>query len=641
MSLAFVVAAIVLLAASGVPALLIRSRAGEWLSTALAAGGSILGLAGAAGVLARDLFISSALPWHLPGAAVVLRIDPLAAAFLLPIFILSACGTVYALDYARGDAGVRCFAGLLAAGMAGVVIAAHGMLFLVAWEIMAVSAFFLITSSDDAEARGAAWMYLIATHVGTMALLALFTLLHKARGTFLLGPVATSAAMSAAIFLLALIGFGFKAGVVPLHFWLPGAHANAPSHASALLSGAMLKVGIYGLLRVITWFAAPPAWWGVVLLVAGLTSAVTAITLAIAQKEFKRALAYSSIENVGVIVTAIGIAVIGMATSHRLWVALGIGAAILHVWNHSLFKGLLFLAAGSVLHGTHTRRIDDLGGLMRRMPVTGVAFMAGAIAASALPGANAFLSEAALYLAFFDAARASSAVALGAAAIALAGALAVVCFIRLTGIMFLGAPRSDAAEGAHEAGWAMRLPMIVLAVACIAPGVWPALLIRPLGAILGNENAVASALAPFALPLRWTALATIGIAALLLLRARRSPRRLTWDCGYAAPSRRMQYTGRSLGEWLTERLTPAFFRPAVRVVAPHGLFPAAATLEVGVDEPFADRVYIPRAQRWGRRAARLRWMQQGRLTIYLLYIFVTLLAAIAWSVAAPLLGALR
>jgi hydrogenase-4 component B len=640
-SIALVVTSIALLAISGVPSLLSRTRAGEWASSITVLAAAALGLAGAADVLTHGQGVTGAWPWHLPGAMLAVRIDPLAAAFLLPIFILGACAAVYALDYAPGQARVRCFLGLLGAGMAGVVVSAHAMLFLVAWETMAVAAFFLIATNDeDDEVRGAAWMYLIATHVGTMALLAMFTLLRTARGTFLLGPVAAPAAMTAAIFLLALAGFGFKAGVMPLHFWLPGAHANAPSHVSALLSGAMLKVGIYGLMRTLSFFASPPAWWGVVLLVIGLASAVIALALAVGQSDLKRALAYSSIENVGIIVTALGVAVVGRATAHPLWVALGMGAAILHVWNHSLFKGLLFLAAGSVLHGTHRRRIDELGGLLHRMPVTGTAFIAGAAAAAALPGANAFLSEALLYLGFFEAARDSSAVALGAAVTALAGALAVVCFIRLAGVVFLGAPRTEAAQHAMEAGWAMRLPLVVLAVACIAPSVWPLLLLRPLGAVLGDATA-ASALAPFANPLRVTALAAIGMTALLLLRARRSPRVTTWDCGYAAPSTRMQYTGRSIGEWLTERLTPRFFRPTLAVTEPRGLFPANATLAVRVDEPFADRVFLPLAHRWARRAARLRWVQQGRLPLYLLYIFMTLLAAIAWSVASPLLEALR
>jgi len=636
-----VVTSIALIALSGVPALVTRSRVGQWVSSAMVVAGSALGLAGAADVLAHARAVAGAAPWHLPGALLSIRVDPLAAAFLLPIYILSAAVAVYALGQPSTPR-VRCFIGLLSAGMAGVVVAANAILFLVAWEIMAVAAFFLIaTNDDDAEVRGAAWLYLVATHIGTMALLAMFVLLRTVRGTFHFGPVVAPAALCATLFLLALAGFGFKAGVMPLHFWLPGAHANAPSHVSALLSGAMLKVGLYGLFRVLSFFAAPPAWWGVVLLAAGLVSAVTAIALAVAQAELKRALAYSSIENVGVIVTALGFAVLGRATGHPLWVALGMGAAVMHVWNHSLFKGLLFLAAGNIVHATHLRRIDQLGGLLRRMPLTGTAFIAGAAAAAVLPGSGAFLSEAVLYLGFLAAARDGAAVALGAAAMALAGALAVVCFVRLTGVVLLGVPRTGAAAQASESGWAANIPLVILAGASIAPGVWPAALVRPLAAIIGKENVVASALAPFAVPIRVTMLAAIVVAAILLIRARRSPRAMTWDCGYAAPGARMQYSGRSMGEWLTERLTPAFLGPRVQVASPRGVFPAAAALDVRVDEPFADRLFVPGARRWAERAARLRWLQQGRLTLYLLYIFITLLVAIAWSIAAPLLERLR
>jgi len=641
-SLTLVVASIVLLAFSGMPLLIARTRATEWLSSTLAVAGAVAGLAGAGIVLAQSLSVTMTAPWRLPGAIFALRLDPLAAAFLLPIFILSACAAVYALDYARGQARVRFFAGLLGAGMTGVIIAAHAVVFIVAWEVMAVAAFFLISTNDqETEVRSAAWVYLIATHAGTLALMAMFVLLRSARGTFLLGPASSvSALMGAAIFLLALAGFGFKAGVMPLHFWLPGAHANAPSHVSALLSGAMLKVGVYGLVRVLSFFATPPAWWGIVLVILGLASAVSGIALAVAQSDLKRALAYSSIENIGLIFTAVGIAVVGRATANPLWVALGMGAAIMHVWNHSLFKGLLFLAAGSVLHATHQRHIDALGGLLGRMPVTGTAFIAGATAAAALPGANAFLSEALLYLGFFEAGRSSSPIALGAAAVAAAGALAVVCFVRLTGIVFLGSPRTEAVEHAAEVGWAMRLPVVALGVVCIACGLWPALLVSPLRSVI-ESNVVAAALAPFASPLRITALATVAVVVVMFLRARRSPRAVTWDCGYAAPSARMQYTGRSLGEWLTERLIPAFYRPLVHVTPPRELFPAAATFDVAVAEPFGDRIFVPAARRWAERAARLRWVQQGRLPLYLLYIFVTLLAAIAWSVAGPYLEALR
>ena len=280
--LSLLIASIAVLALSGAPAVVTRGRAGEVASTALALLGAAGGLVAALSTLASGRTEDAAAPWQLPNAAVALHLDPLAAAFLLPIFILGALASVYGLEYwparHQPSAGrVRVFTGLLLAGMATVVIAAHAMLFLVAWETMAVAAFFLIAAEDtEAEVRDAAWLYLIATHVGTLALFALFAILRDVRGSFLLGPVGPAAGglTATVILLLALAGFGFKAGIVPLHFWLPGAHANAPSHVSALLSGAMLKMGVYGIIRVLTFLPHPPVWWGGLLVVLGLTSAL-------------------------------------------------------------------------------------------------------------------------------------------------------------------------------------------------------------------------------------------------------------------------------------------------------------------------------------------------------------------------------
>ena len=644
--LSLLIASIAVLALSGAPAVVTRGRAGEVASTALALLGAAGGLVAALSTLASGRTEDAAAPWQLPNAAVALHLDPLAAAFLLPIFILGALASVYGLEYwparHQPSAGrVRVFTGLLLAGMATVVIAAHAMLFLVAWETMAVAAFFLIAAEDtEAEVRDAAWLYLIATHVGTLALFALFAILRDVRGSFLLGPVGPAAGglTATVILLLALAGFGFKAGIVPLHFWLPGAHANAPSHVSALLSGAMLKMGVYGIIRVITFLPDPPVWWGGLLVALGLTSALVAISLAITQSDMKRALAYSSIENVGIIVVAVGVFVIGRATSVAAIAALGLAAAIAHVWSHSLFKGLLFFCAGSVLHATGTRRIDRMGGLLHRMPTTGTTFVIGAAAAAALPGANAFVSEAVLYLALLREGVRGSTATLAAAGIALAGALAVACFVRLTGMMFLGTARTDDASRAHEAPFLMRVPLVVLAAACIALGVFPIAIGRALGSITGNPRALDPFLDALGVPLQLAAIVTAATLVALIASTRRSPRRPTWDCGYAQPTARMQYTARSLSEWLTSRLLPRFLTPAVRATAPAALYPASASFAVEIDEPFADRVLQPVAQKWAARAMRIRWLQQGRLALYLLYILVALLAGIAWVVLFPYLG---
>ncbi len=643
------VLSIAVLALSGAPVVLARRRAGEVASTALVLLGATGGLFAALSTLAFGHTADATAPWQLPNAAVALHLDPLAAAFLLPIFVLGALTSIYGLEYwpvhHQPSAGrVRVFTGLLLAGMATVVIAAHGMLFLVAWETMAIAAFFLIAAEDtDAEVRGAAWLYLIATHIGTLALFALFVVMRAERGTFLLGPVsaAAGAVTTSVILLLAIAGFGFKAGIVPLHFWLPGAHANAPSHVSALLSGAMLKIGIYGIIRIILFLPNPQVWWGGVLIVLGLTSALVAISLAVAQSDMKRALAYSSIENVGIIIIAVGLFVIGRATDVPMIATLGLAAAIAHVWNHSLFKGLLFLCAGSVLHATGTRRIDRMGGLLHRMPTTGTVFVIGAGAAAALPGANAFVSEALLYVGLLHEGTRGSIAVLAAAVIALVGALAVACFVRLTGAMFLGAPRSDAATGAHEAPFLMRAPLVVLAVACIALGMFPLAFAGALETVTGSSEAVTPFLRALGAPLQVAAVVTALTFAALIARTRRSPRRLTWDCGYAQPTARMQYTARSLSEWLTSRLLPRFLSPATQITAASALYPTHATFAVDVDEPFADRILQPLAAKWAIRAMRLRWLQQGRLPLYLLYIFVALLAGVVWVVLFPYVGSIR
>lgn len=637
---------IVLLAVSGVPALLQRGRTGEVASTAMALLGAGGGLVAALSTLRFGETMSAAVAWHLPYARLAVHLDPLAAAFLLPIFVLGALASVYGLEYwparhQRSAGRVRLFSGLLLAGMATVVIAAHAVLFLVAWETMAIAAFFLIAAEDtDAGVRGAAWLYLIATHIGTLALFALFVVMRAERGTFLLGPIdsAAGAVTSSVILLLAVAGFGFKAGIVPLHFWLPGAHANAPSHVSALLSGAMLKVGVYGIIRVILFLPDPPLWWGGLLVVLGLASALVAISLAVTQADMKRALAYSSIENVGIIIVAVGLFVIGRARDSSAIAALGLAAAIAHVWSHSLFKGLLFLSAGSVLHATGTRRIDRMGGLLQRMPSTGTAFVIGAAAAAALPGANAFVSEAMLYFALLREGTKGSTVMLAAAVIALVGALAVACFVRLTGAIFLGAPRSEDAASAHEAPFLMRAPLVVLAAACVALGIFPLAIAGALGTVTGDSGALVPFLRSLGAPVQIAAVAIAATLAALIAATRRSPRRATWDCGYAQPTARMQYTARSLSEWLTSRLLPRFLSPAVRVTAVTALYPTTAAFAVDIDEPFADRVLQPFAQKWANRAMRLRWLQQGRLPLYLLYIFVALLAGVAWVVIFPYLG---
>jgi hydrogenase-4 component B len=663
MTLPLVLIAAALLAGSGVPALVLRapSAAGQWLSTALVVGAALLGLSAVGSGWAIGDTVALSRPWSVPGASFSVYLDDLAAWFLLPVFLVPAFGAVFGLEYwksadhPQSSGSVLLFSGLLSAGMVLLVVARNSILFLVGWETMALAAFFLV-AADDAlpETRRAAWVYLVATHLGTMALLAMFGLLHAALGSFDWAPVAPGALAplrAALIFLLALLGFGLKAGIMPLHVWLPSAHACAPSHVSAVMSGVMIKMGIYGLLRVCALLPLPPLWWGLLLMAMGALSSVIAAAAALAQHDFKRMLAYSSIENVGLIVLGVGIALVGRALHQGTLVALGLGGALLHVLNHSLFKSLLFFSAGSLLHATGTRRIDQLGGLARAMPVTLLAFLAGTLAVSAAPGLNGFPSEALLYLGLFHVAAGQPPLlallaALCAAALALTGAIALAGFVRAFGAVFLGSARSPHAAAAHESAGAMRNVLLGVGALCVTLGLLPALLAARLDGVArlwaGESPATLGALAPLG-TFGWVGLAMLlamSLGPLLLRRAASgapgAPAPVgTWDCGYVDPSSpRLQYTASSFGGLLV-----GLFGWAVAGDrTPHGpltRFPAPFAFASHPRERLLAGLIVPFLERMARRFARVRILQQGRLHVYLLYILGVLLVGIAWAALSP------
>jgi len=658
--------AILLLALSGVPGLFARKggSGGERLAALLACAASAAGLVPAVRILFFGAAFRMELPSPLPGGRMLLAADPLSALFLLPVFLVPALGAVYGLGYwpesehLRDARKLRLFMGLLAASMAVVLIARSGVGFLVAWEVMALAAFFAATTEDRQPAvREAGWIYLVATHAGTLGLFGMTALLRDTTGSFAWeAPASGLAATGSAhvVFLLALVGFGAKAGLFPFHFWLPGAHAGAPSHVSAVMSGVMLKVGLYGLLRVTSLYAAPPSWWGGLVLVLGAVSALYGATLASGQGDVKRLLAYSSIENVGIVATGIGVALLGRSAARPEWVALGLGGALLHVLFHSLFKPLLFLGAGAVIHGTGTREMDLMGGLLKRMPKTGAAFAIGCAAVVALPPLNGFFSEFVVYLGLLRAFSGPGEALLAgfaAPALALAGGLALAAFVKLFGIVFLGNPRSEKAEHAHEPGPWMRVPLLLLAGACLAAGLLSPLLTRGVDAATavwaapdaGGARAVRvpplASVAPLATVAAWGAaflalLAATAAATAWALRRRALSRGPTWDCGYARPTTRMQYTGSSFGEWIAVRLTPRSAAPLLEERRPEGAFPRAASVSspAPARDPLLFRLLEPFAERWARRFHDLHALQEGRLTIYLVYVLGTLVALLSWSV---------
>ncbi|MFB3819184.1 MAG: proton-conducting transporter membrane subunit [Candidatus Methylomirabilales bacterium] len=652
------------LAALGGLAALCAGRSGRWASR-LGAGGAVAGSAAALvpallAVLGRPAETLQ-LPWSMPGGALVLGLDALSGFFLVPTLVLSGLAALYGTEYLRPEESRRRLGAcwlwfdLLLVSMAVVLVARNAILFLLAWEAMALTSFFLVAFDHHEPAvREAGWIYLIATHLGTACLLAMFVLLGSRAGSYdfdRLGEAAALAPASAGLlFLLAVVGFGTKAGFVPLHVWLPEAHPAAPSHVSAVLSGVMIKTGIYGLVRLLTLLPAPPPWWGWLLVGIGVTSGVLGVVFALAQHDLKRLLAYHSVENIGIITLGLGLGSLGLAAGAPAIAVLGFGGGLLHVLNHALFKGLLFLGAGSVLHATGTREIDHLGGLQRRMPWTGTCFLVGAAAISGLPPLNGFASEFLIALAALAGAAGTAAAGLPVAApllvlgaLALIGGLAAACFTKAFGIVFLGEPRSRHAAHAHEAGPAMRLPMALLAAACGLIGLLAPAAVRALAPTLAQvarlaEGETLAALAPAGQALRMVGLAAallllalLGLALLRrrLLAGRSVEQTVTWDCGYAQPTARMQYTASSFAQPLTY-LFRVILRTRTRLAPPVGLFPAGAALATETPDLFRHRLFHPAFGAIADALGRLRVLQHGRIQLYVLSIVLTLIALLAW-----------
>jgi hydrogenase-4 component B len=619
--------------------------------------GSICGLAPALRVATGAPPLSLRIAWSVPYGSFCLRLDALSAFFLVPIFLICALAALYGTEYLeayrerKSLAPAWFFLNVLTASMTLVVLADNAVLFLMAWETMALSSFFLVTFEGEKKAVcQAGWTYLVASHIGTTFLLALFVLLGKSNGSLDFAHFSPASGASA-LFVLALVGFGTKAGFVPLHVWLPEAHPAAPSHVSAVMSAVMIKTGIYGLLRVLTFLGPMQGWWGWTLCVLGLASGILGVLLALVQHDIKRLLAYSSVENIGIIALGIGVGIVGLSAGNTLVAVSGFAGALLHVLNHSLLKAMLFFGAGNVVHTTHTREIDRLGGLLARMPGTGATFLVGAAAIAGLPPLNGFISEFLIYLASFKGA--VSLAAFGSVpllatvfGLALIGGVAVACFTKAFGIMFLGQPRSEHAEHAHEAGMAMLAPGFVLATACVSIGLFGASVVRPMAPLISSLTRLQLSLVRFNLGQATDSVERIGqfaavliaITALLtvartkMLARRRVSTGLTRDCGYASPSPRMQYTASSFAQPLA-----ANFRILLQTREAYtgldGFFPQRAEFHSRTDDPYRSSVFEPLFRNVSRAMAFFRPLQQGRVQVYVLYIAITLLVLLLWQIA--------
>ena len=625
-----------------------RPRTERLLYLSVFAAGSILAGAAAVRALVTGEVVSVRIPTTLPGGDWLLAIDALGAVFLLTILTIGLACAIFGTHLHGPDArppvlGQAAFAVLVGA-IALVVASASVVSFLIAWEIMAISSYVLIVTEHTwVDVRRAGLIYLVATHTATLALFAMFAIMAGPAADWSFPALANAAGSlgggaKAAILLLALFGFGFKAGCVPLHFWLPPAHAAAPSHVSALMSGVVIKTGIYGLLRVLLLVGGAPAWWGWTVLALGLASSVLGVLWALAQHDVKRLLAYHSVENIGIILMGMGVGVLGVSRQSAAIAMLGFSAALLHTVNHALFKSVLFFGAGAVYHATGTRDLERLGGLARRMPWTWLAFLVGAAAIVGLPPFNGFVSEWLLYRAMFESANHAGdslrLVLVGIPGLALTGGLALACFVKVAGVVFLGTPRTASAADAHESGAGLHLPAIVLAGLCIVLGLAPFAGIdlvepaaRALSAAVPGLDVRTRVAADGALAISGIAALTVVLVALGWMIRRRSAGTVqerhaeTWACGYEAVTPRMQYTASSFAAPLLSvfgRLSGVRVERGTRSLMTHSM------------DLVLDGVALPL---WGalhRIAIRARASHHGRLHLYLLYVLAATIGMLAY-----------
>ena len=650
-------------------ALGLRGAAGRVLGATGAGAGSLATLGLGAWCLGTGTVLAITAP-ILPLTGLALRVDGVSAFFLIVAGVAGAAASVYGAAYSahyEGRYSLRLLGAMwnvLLLSLPIQVLADNALTFLMTWEVMSLSAYFLVlTEHDRRETVRAANWYLVVTHAGFAALVAAFLLLAAG------DPTASFAAMRSAVlapgtrdavFVLAVIGFGAKAGIVPLHVWLPMAHPVAPSHVSALMSGVVIKMGVYGLLRVsLDLLGGGPAWWGGLALGVGAVSALLGVLYALMEHDLKRLLAYHSIENVGIIFMGLGAGLVFQSYGLPALATLGFVAGLYHTLNHACFKGLLFLGAGSVLHATHTRNMEELGGLIHRMPRTAVGFLIGAAAISALPPLNGFASEWLVFQALLGGStipRAEIAVVMpiAVAMLALTSGLAVACFVKAFGITFLALPRSAEAAQAQEAPLAMQIGMGALVLACVALGLAPFFVVPVLGSALGGVGGLPTASVEFSLGTSFRVagavgqmsplLVALGLALLigLTLGSLRAfaDRRLrpgdTWGCGRIGHTARMEYTATAFAEPL-RRIFAELYRPtqdlSIDFHPASRYFVESIEYRSAIHPWFEQALYTPVLRLLRGAAHRVRRLQAGSLHLYLTYmtiVLVVLLIVARW-----------
>jgi len=585
------------------------------------------------------------------------QLDGLSKFFIIPLSIISVCAFLYSFYYFPESGHKKewtitsIFLPLMTFSMVMIILAKNLIMLLIFWEIMAVSAFFLLlTEHKHYEVRDAAKLYIILTHFCTFLIFIASILIYKYTGSFdfpKTGSLESNTTISIGIFVFTLIGFGIKAGILPLHIWLPSAHANAPSGVSAVMSGLMIKMGVYGIIRFLSFFNHPPLLWGLIIFALGIASGIIGVVLAIGQHDIKRLLAYHSIENIGIILMGLGLGIAGMATGNEIAMVLGFAGSIFHILNHATFKSLLFLGAGVIINASGTRQMDEMGGLAKKIPYTFGTFLIASASISGLPPFNGFVSELFIYLGMFAIISKSSLLPLnflqlmGIPALALIGGLAAACFLKVNSAVFMGTnPKlQNTPQSRFQEPFSLKISLGIPAVICLTLGVFPYILKSPLESAVYSISGTYFNLLnyfPFKELSIFVAIFYIFLILGLLIFKLIFKNKIeyvdeTWGCGYIKPSHKFRYTATSFAEIISGIfnfiLNTHFQRKEIT-----GIFPEKAYFKSHAPDIFLDKIILPFFKFLDGILSPIRKLQAGNLNLYLLYKLIAIVFLVIYGV---------
>lgn len=661
-----------LFAAGSFGSLLLRKNdnAANWWGNLLAIAGAVSGLVSSSAVIFSNAAFSFAAASSLPLLSFSFNVDKLSAFFIFTISLIALIASFYAIGYSKhfykkynlGALGF--FYNAFIGGMLAVVSSSNAIFFLIAWEIMSLASYFLVIyENKEKENIKAGSLYFIMTHTGTAFITLAFLLLYSATGSFDFGTMKQNIGNIApltrdVIFLLALIGFGAKAGIIPFHIWLPSAHPAAPSHVSALMSGVMIKTGIYMMIRIfMDILPGAQPWWGMLILAIGIVSSLLGVLYALEENDIKKLLAYSSIENIGIILLGFGSSILFLSLGFKSLAVLGLVATLFHIFNHAIFKSLLFMGAGSVISKTHTRNMEKYGGLIKRMPQTALFFLVGSMAISALPPFNGFFSEWMVFQALFGGVRALGSsfqwiFILAAGALAFTGGLAAACFVKAFGITFLARPRSQEAENAKESDYPLTAAMSLLAALALIAGVISGKIAAMLSNITGSLEIFRAVESPFSANMNsfrlndgFAAVSTptvffmllISIAAVfaaagILAKGRKIKIARTWDCGTDL-NPRMEITSTGFSRSIITIFNGVLKSTKQVDVEYHDAdmryFPKARTVKMEMKGVYSTYLYKPMRDFALKFSGYFKMIQSGNVNTYVAYIFLILVVLLA------------